>query len=251
MNFIIFAILWLIFSFLGEQGANWIIAHYPMVGSVEGKISDDAIFFLLKSTVPVFVFVALWIVFSVFRFRAKKGEDGPAPNQEKDNWRFSWSWFIVTAIINVIFVIDPGITGLQDIWAQEKTANPLEVDVTAAQWEWSFSYPQYGIKDYSELIIPVDQEEKFVLQTEDVMHSFWIPAFRIKKDIMPGETRTLYMKPTVISSTDKNPLMRVQCAQICGVGHAEMRGLVKVVSKEEFKKWAEKNKGKDFAPTGY
>ncbi|MDP4154270.1 MAG: cytochrome c oxidase subunit II [Bacillota bacterium] len=251
MNFIIFAILWVIFSLFGEWGANWLIAHYPMVGSVQGKISDDAIFFLLKWSVPIFVFVTLWIVFSVFRFRARSGEEGPAPNQEKDNWRFSWTWFILSAIINIIFIINPGVTGLDALWAHEKTADPLEVDVTAAQWNWTFSYPKYGIKNYDQLILPVDQEDKFVLQTDDVMHSFWVPAFRIKKDVMPGETRTLYMKPTTISQTEKNPLMRVQCSQMCGVGHAEMRALVKVVSREEFNKWVEKNRGKDFTPPGY
>lgn len=252
VNFIIFTILWVILSLLGELGANWIIGHYPMVASVQGKISDDAIFFLLRSCIPIFVFVALWIVYSAIRFRARKGEDGPALNQEKDNWRFSWTWFVLTTVINVIFVFNPGITGLQAIWAHEKTADPIEVDVSAHQWGWSFDYPQYHIKGFSDyLIIPVNQEEKFVLHTEDVMHSFWIPAFRIKKDIMPGETRTLFMKPTVISSTEKDPLMRVQCAQICGAGHAEMRAIVKVVSMDEFQKWVKENQGKDFTPTGY
>lgn len=251
MNFIIFAILWVIFSLFGELGANWMIAHYPMVASVQGKISDDAIFFLLRACIPVFIFVTLWIVYSAIRFRVKKGEEGPAPNQEKDNWRFSWTWFIVSAVLNIIFVIYPGITGLENIWKQDKSVHPLEVDVTAQQWQWTFSYPQYHIKNYTELIIPVNQEDKFVLQTKDVMHSFWIPAFRIKKDVVPGESQTLYMKPNVIASSDNNPLMRVQCSQLCGIGHAEMRAVVKVVSMEEFQMWAEENKGKDFTPTGY
>jgi cytochrome c oxidase subunit 2 len=251
VNFIIFAILWVIFSVFGELGANWIIAHYPMVGSVQGKISDDALFFLFRSIIPVFIFVTLWIVYSAIRFRAKKGEEGPAQNQEKDNWRFSWTWFIVSLVLNIIFVIYPGVTGLQDIWAQKKNPNQLEVDVTAQQWQWTFSYPQYHIKNYTELIIPVNQEDKFVVQSVDVMHSFWIPEWRIKKDAVPGEKQVMYMKPTVIDSTAKNPLMRVQCSQLCGIGHAEMRAVVKVVSQEEFQKWVKANQGKDFTPPGY
>lgn len=247
MNVIIFAILWIIFTILGEWGASWIITNYPMVGSLQGKITDEAIFFLLKATIPIFIFVTLWIVFSVIRFRARPGEEGPGPNQAKDNWRFSWTWFALSAIINIVFIIHPGITGLDKLWGQEKVPHPLVVNVTAEQWKWSFDYPKYGIKNSPILMLPVNKEDEFILKTKDVMHSFWIPAFRVKKAVMPGETRTLYMKPDVISNTKSNPLMRVQCAQVCGIGHAEMRAVVKVVSQTDFEKWAKQHANKNMA----
>jgi cytochrome c oxidase subunit 2 len=78
---------------------------------------------------------------------------------------------------------------------------------------------------------------KFEITGTDVLHSFWVPAFRMKIDAVPGKVTTLYVTPTVVGAFDDDPNMRVQCAEICGTGHARMRTQVVVVEPDEFEEW--------------
>lgn len=133
------------------------------------------------------------------------------------------------------------------------SGNELVVDVTGRQWEWKFSYPQYGInqavdKNGSDiLVLPVNRPVKFVLRSYgfnhpydtqiDVIHSFWVPAFGMKTDVIPGETRYEYILPTKIASTQTNEMYRVQCAEVCGPGHPFMEANMKVVSTSDFQSW--------------
>lgn len=211
---------------------------FPLVAAREGEVSDDAILVILRVVVPVFAFIGVVIVYSMLRFRASAGEEGDSPVQTRVDGRFAWGWFGVTSALTLLVIVYPGITGLRQLWELADASDALVVEVTASQWEWRFSYPGTGRENQEELVLPVDRPVRFVLRSEDVVHGFWVPAFRIKEDVVPGETRELVITPNRLVQTTTSPLARVQCAELCGAGHAEMRSPVQVVSEENFAEWA-------------
>lgn len=234
------AVLWVAITVAAEAGTAYMIGYYPTMTSRQGLITGEAIIFLLWVTVPVFVLVALLIAYSMVRFRVADDDEQPSDAQYRSGRAFPWSWFAVSTVLNVLFIFYPGAAGLFSIWSMAEAATePLEVGVTASQWEWTFSYPEQQLADQAELVVPVDRPIRFALRSEDVIHSFWVPAWGIKKAVVPGRTWTLVVTPTQIVDTEANPMARVQCSQICGAGHAEMRAVVRVVAKADFDKWIE------------
>lgn len=231
-------LLWLTLTVAGEASVELFAADaFPVVAAREGEISDDAILVLLQLVVPIFAFIGVVIVYSMVRFRAREGDEGDSPVQRRVDGRFAWSWLGVTSALAVLVIFYPGISGLRELWELRDAPDPLVVEVTSSQWEWRFTYPKQRVADQEELVIPIDRPVRFVLSSKDVIHSFWVPAFRVKEDVVPGEKRELVVTPNRLVSTTTNPLARVQCAELCGAGHAEMRSPVRVVSEEDFAKW--------------
>lgn len=177
------------------------------------------------------------IAYSAVRFRAPDDDDRPAEAQFTSGWLFVSVWVGLSVVLNVIFVFYRGIFGLEQLWAAAAAENPLVVEVTGKQWEWDFHYPDQDISTVNELVVPVDRPVRFELHSDDVMHSFWVPAWGVKKAVMPGETRVMVVNPTEVLDTADDPEIRVQCAQICGIGHARMRSDVRVVAGTEFDSW--------------
>lgn len=236
-------VLWVILSAIGEAVTLYLIGDYPGTASAQGEVTSEAVFFLLWVTIPVFVLVALIIIYTMVRFRVADDDDVSSEMQYRSGRAFPWGWVAISTILNVLFVIHPGLTGLGAIWSMSKAAtDPIEVDVTSAQWQWRFAYPSQELANVAELVVPVDTPIRFVLRTKDVIHSFWVPAWGIKKAVIPGETRTLVVQPKRIVDTAATPLVRLQCSQICGVGHAEMRSMVRVVSRTDFDEWVKTTK---------
>lgn len=230
--------LWLVLTVLGEAAVQlFAVDAFPVVASRQGEISDDAILFILRVVVPVFAFIGVVIVYSALRFRARPGEEGDSPVQTRGDGRFAWGWVGVTSALTVLVIFYPGVTGLRELWRLADAPDPLVVEVTASQWEWRFTYPQQKLSNLQELVLPVDRPVRFVLRSNDVVHGFWVPAFRVKADVVPGETRELVITPDRIVSTTTSPLARVQCAELCGAGHADMNSPVRVVSAQAFAKW--------------
>lgn len=231
--------VWLGLTVLGEVLVELFVADgFPVVASREGEVADDAILLLTRLVVPVFTFVVVAVMYSMLRFRAPEGERGDSPVQIRDDGRFSWAWLAVTSAITLLVIFTPGITGLASISDTRDEANPLVVNVTGRQWEWQFDYPRLGVSGQQELVLPVGRPVRFRLRSEDVIHSFWVPTFRIKEDVVPGETRDLYLTPDRQISTATSPLARAQCAELCGVGHADMQSPVRVLPPKAFADWA-------------
>jgi len=106
----------------------------------------------------------------------------------------------------------------------------MVVSVTGSQWRWTFEYPEQDVTT-GRLVLPVDQPILLELESEDVLHSFWVPEFRVKQDLVPGFMNTLRITPTELGD------YKVRCAEICGTRHAEMLADVQVVSRQEFDQW--------------
>lgn len=141
----------------------------------------------------------------------------------------------MTAGLNVLLVLHPGVTGLRQLLGGPPA--DLVVEVRGKQWSWSFTYPEHGVTVKDLLVLPVGKRVRFDLTAEEVLHSFWVPAFRVKLDAVPGRVTTLHVTPDREISTRDDLTVRVQCAELCGTGHATMRAAVEVVSPERFERW--------------
>jgi len=124
---------------------------------------------------------------------------------------------------------------LDDVEA--KKANELRVTVVGQQFAWHFQYPQYGNVTSDSLYLPKDRPVKFDVTTKDVLHSFWVPSFRLKTDAVPGLTTHIRLTPSRLGRYD------VVCAELCGLGHSTMRQFTHVISPTAFDAWVKKQKG--------
>jgi cytochrome c oxidase subunit 2 len=113
---------------------------------------------------------------------------------------------------------------------EARETDRLEVDVTAQQFAWRFEYPEQGVTS-TELHVPVDRQVELNLEALDVIHSFWVPEWRVKKDAVPG------MTTSVVATPDREGNFQVVCTELCGIGHATMRAPVVVEPQEDFDRW--------------
>ena len=176
-------------------------------------------------------FFALIVVFSLYAivvFRRKPGDEEPA-EQFHGNTPLEIIWTIVPLII----VIGFGIWGwvvLNEVTAEEP--GEMTVNVIGQQWSWAFEYPDYpDVGRVTELALPVDQPVVLQMRSQDVIHSFWVPDFRVKQDLLPGRETTLRITPTKIGT------YTTRCAEICGTLHANMRAPVNVLTRADFEAW--------------
>ena len=182
----------------------------PRVASEEARIENSAFVLLTVLSVPVLMFVVVGLVYSVINFRAKGDDtDGPATH---GNRIFQVGWLGVSFAL-VIGLFAYGAVGLIDIRGSHVAQ--FEVQVSGEQWAWHFTYPSAGVTS-DELHIPVGERVHFAIQSTDAIHSFWVPAFGIKQDAVPGRTTEAYLTATV---TGTYPGM---CAELCGFGHTSM-----------------------------
>src|SRR5665811_703844 len=176
------------------------------------------------SLVMVMLFYALW------KFKAKPGDESDG-EPIHGNTRLEVAWTVIPTII-VLFGAGYSWAVLDEI--ENPAQNPLTVDVFSQQFAWSFGYPGKGLA-YSEgeLHVPLDRQVQFKMHALDVIHSFWVPEWRIKKDNVPGIVTRAIVTP------DREGTYQLICTELCGYGHSTMRATVVVESQEEFDQWLE------------
>jgi cytochrome c oxidase subunit II len=218
-------------SVLGIALGLW-IDWFPVQASGEAKDIDTLWDVLLIASVPVFVLVQTIVLYCVWKYRMKPGEelmDGPPIH---GNTRLEVIWTAIPAILLVALCTYSYVV-LRDI---EKAAasGTMNVRVVGEQFTWTFFYAgENGGQEVSspQLYLPVDTPVKFDVQSKDVIHDFWVPAFRQKIDAVPGIT-TNYRVTTI-----REGQYPVVCAELCGLGHAAMRQTAHVVPRQEFDAW--------------
>jgi cytochrome c oxidase subunit 2 len=171
----------------------------------------------------------VFMVYSVVAFRRRPGdeEDGPHVHGHT-GLEITWT------IIPVFIVLGFGIYGavvLNDITSPK--SNEMVVKVQAQQWAWAFQYPEHNDIVSAELILPVDRPVRLEMESIDVLHAFWVPEFRVKQDLVPGQVTILRFTPTVPGE------YKVRCAEICGLQHATMLAPVRVMDQGGFETWVE------------
>ncbi len=235
-DLIVAVILWFLFT---AVGVVWVFNAnlFPLAAAEEAVFLDEAFRMLIMLSMPVFTLVLTFLGYSLVRYRRKDEsdlEDGPPI---RGNTPLAVGWFVVTTALAIFVVFNPGLKGLAEL-----EANPnadLIIQVTGEQWHWDVTYPQYDLtyEQATQIALPVDTRVKFELASTDVIHSLWIPAFRLKMDAVPGLDTNFYVTPTEIGTTEDDSNLRVQCAELCGTGHARMSMAVRIMEPEEFEAW--------------
>jgi len=236
-------VLWAIISILAVGVAVFLMDPFPAVGAEESALIDDAFMVMTYMGAPVFAIVITVLIYSLWKWRAtgtpEEGTDD-GPPVLGTNW-FPKAWFGVTSALAVVVMIYPGLTGLADLRADD-TAE-MRIEVTGLSWQWLINYPDEGIRLSSsagdELILPDDTRIQFDVTALDIIHSFWVPAFRQKIDAVPGQTTTMYTTVTGTGGYEDDVAYRIQCAELCGLNHTTMAMNVRVVERAEFDEWVE------------
>jgi len=191
----------------------------------------DSLFnFTLVIAGIVFVLVQGAIIYTIVKFRRKKGEEPKPVKQIHGNTRLEIAWTIAPALI----LAGLAVPTVQTIFENaEEPVNALEVTVTGHQWWWEYEYPGSGVVTANELHIPVNRDIDLTLLSDDtdVIHSFWVPRLSGKRDLVPGHENSLTI------SADETGLYFGQCAEFCGLSHANMRLRVYVHEQADFDAW--------------
>ncbi len=188
----------------------------------------DALFnFILTVAAIFFVVVVVIMVYFVWRYRRRGKEELTYGRQY--NLKLELAWTIIPTIL-VIIVFFWGFRIYMRMHIAPKDA--YEVKVTAQKWFWSFDYPN-GASTVNDLIVPAGRPVKLTMSSQDVIHSFYVPDFRIKMDVLPNRyTGTWFDAP-------RPGEYNLFCAEYCGTSHSDMIGHVKVLNEREFKEWEE------------
>src|SRR5919106_4097400 len=187
----------------------------------------------------VYALVLVMLFYALWRWRVKPGDEGDG-EPIHGNTRLEVAWTVIPTII-VLFGAGYSWAVLDEI--EDPAENPLKVQVFSQQFAWSFGYPGKGEAwSEGELHVPLDRQVHFKMHALDVIHSFWVPEWRIKKDNVPGITTTAIVTP------DKPGTYQLICTELCGFGHATMRAEVVVEPEAEFTKWVRGLEGTVPAP---
>jgi cytochrome c oxidase subunit II len=210
-----------------------LIPWLPPSDSKEAVEVDRVYWFVTAICVAIFALVAGVSLFAVWKFRAPPDdtEDG-APIHGHTGLEVVWT--AIPAVLVTAITVYSGVvlTQIEDIPKDHRV-----VEVTGQQFAWSFHYPDDDVTS-GRLALPVDEPVELKLTAKDVIHSFWVPEWRMKKDAVPGIETDLVITPT------KEGTFTVICTELCGLGHATMRAQALVMSRSGFDQWLADEKAK-------
>ncbi|MCA9924346.1 MAG: cytochrome c oxidase subunit II [Anaerolineales bacterium] len=180
----------------------------------------------------LFALIIVLMLYSAVAFRRRPGDTEDAPHIHS-NTALEIGWTVVPVVVVLGFGVYGAIV-LNEITTPQ--SNEMTIKVSAQQWAWSFEYPeQEGVKS-AELVLPVNQPIRLEMEAVDVLHSFWVPEFRVKQDLVPGRTTELRITPAQMGD------YKLRCAEICGTDHALMLANVRVVDEATFAQFIEESK---------
>jgi cytochrome c oxidase subunit 2 len=206
--------------------------------SAEADDIDTLLDVMIVLSCFVFSIVVVMLGYCLIKFRAKPGDESDG-KPVHGNTRLEIAWTVIPTII-VLFGAAYSWIVLDDIEAQADDALP--VNVTAQQFKWSFEYPEEGVTS-DEFHVPVDRQLELHLTALDVLHSFWVQEWRLKRDLVPiAEGNPTDVDNVMRVTPNKEGSFQVICTELCGLGHATMRAHVVVESEEEYEAWIEEQK---------
>src|SRR3954454_16086301 len=190
--------------------------------------------FWFVTGICIFVFSIVTAV-TAFAVPSSPGGRPGAPRQDAraappihGNTTLEIAWTAVpTLLVTAIAVVSAIVLAKDDA----QGANPLRIEVSAQQFFWSYRYPSFGNKQSDILRLPADRSVVLRMTSKDVLHSFWVPEFRQKQDLVPGIHPTLHITPNRVGTYP------VICTELCGLGHALMRSRVIVMPPDKFEAW--------------
>jgi cytochrome c oxidase subunit 2 len=256
-NFYLILIISAVFGISFWIGFN--VNLLPVEASINAPIYDELFQILFIIGLIIFIGMTIAVIYSLFKFRKRKDQFGDGIALE-GNLSLEIVWTIIPSIIVLIIGLysyniydrmggmkelnhshEMMTTNTEKIWAgisqasnNEVASNNLSVEVSAMQFAFLFNYPK-GEFISGELHVPVDHKVSMKMESKDVIHAFWVPEFRIKQDIIPGQPTILNFTPTKVG---KYPII---CAELCGPYHGGMRASIIVEKESDYKDWFNKN----------
>jgi cytochrome c oxidase subunit 2 len=229
---VVIAVIGAVIGVLLALSIHW----FPPRASTQARSVDHLYNIMLIVSVPIFVVVETVVIFSVWKFRMRPGQENQDGPPIHGNTTIEVVWTALPAVLLVSLCTYSYIVLHRD---ERKRPGEMVVNVTGQQFAWSFAYPQPAgtppVRSF-ELYLPVNRPVRFEIQSKDVIHAFWIPAFRLQEDAVPGITTSYRVTPT------RRGAYPIVCAELCGLGHTTMRTLVHVVTPQQFAGWMAQQK---------
>jgi cytochrome c oxidase subunit 2 len=211
---------------------SYAIHWFPVQASTQARNTDTLYHVLVIASVPIFVLVVTVILFSVWHFRMRPGQELADGVPIHGNTRLEVFWTAIPAAL-LLGLVSYSFVVLHD--NEHKPAHEMVVEVTGQQFAWSYRYPSSvtggAPLSTTQLYVPKGESVDFKIRSLDVIHAFWIPAFRLQIDAVPGITTSYRATPDRIGSYP------VVCNLLCGVGHGLMRSTIHVVTPSRFEGW--------------
>ncbi|MCC6509116.1 MAG: cytochrome c oxidase subunit II [Pirellulaceae bacterium] len=199
---------------------------FPPQASTFAKEVDDFYFLIYYICLAFFIPIVIGMVLFVIWYRRRPGYEGSSLAWHNNLLEVTWT--VVPTLI-VVWIFVRGTEGYLDMMRPPN--DTIDINVTARKWAWTFQYPNGAISD--ELHIPVNKAIRLRMRSDDVLHAFFVPAFRCKSDVVPGRVTTMWFQAILTGDFD------LYCAEYCGEKHSNMLGLVRVHEEAEYKKWVE------------
>jgi cytochrome c oxidase subunit 2 len=214
-----------------------VIPWLPDQGAEQARIIDNVYWFVTIICVAVFAVVAGVSVYAVWKFRVPPGDmDDGSPIHGHTGLEIVWTVIPVVLVTAIAVYSSVALAQAEDIPDEH-----MVVDVSARQFAWTFTYPGIELGEgqpltSGELVVPLDEPIEFRITSQDVIHSFWVPEWRMKQDAVRGITTRTVVQPTKVG------VFPVVCTELCGLGHATMRSQARVLSAADFEAWVQERR---------
>lgn len=200
-----------------------------MFSGVSNFTKDVDLAFAVIFGISLFFLVGITFMMVLFVVKYRKKRH-PVAEQIKENTKLEITWTVIpTVLVLVMFFV--GWLGYSPM--RKVPSGALQVKVTGRMWSWTFDYPN-GKFSSNVLVVPLNKPVRLDLYSPDVLHSFYVPAFRIKEDVVPGKDNYMWFKAEKVGDYD------IYCAEYCGLNHSYMLGKVRVLPESEFMAWYNK-----------
>ena len=205
------------------------IVWFPSQASTTAASVDDLLYMLTTICGVVGLGVAVVLIYFAVRYRRRRG--APIPAEMRGNTPLELTWTITPMLIFIVFFALGAVVYFDSYRAPD---DATVVYVVGKQWMWKIQHPE-GQREIDELHLPVGRPFKMMLTSEDVIHSFFIPAFRVHMDVLPGRYTSVWFTPTRAGQ------YHLFCSQYCGTNHAGMVGTVTVMEPADYERWLHLN----------
>lgn len=205
------------------------------VSSLAGEV-DALFYFVYWTSVVIFMGVVLTMLYFVYKYRRKSADE--RPDVVKQSKLIEISWIVVPTIL-VLIIFNWGFQSF--IRLNVAPPDSYQINVTARMWMWEFEYPN-GVRSTGELHVPVDRPVRLQMSSEDVIHSFFVPSFRVKMDVLPNRYSSVWFE------ANEPGEYQVFCTEYCGTQHSNMLAKVIVHTREDFNEWLQSGGGMEDLP---
>ncbi|MCG3173490.1 MAG: cytochrome c oxidase subunit 2 [Myxococcota bacterium] len=216
----------------GANETTWM----PVQASTVAADTDWAFYFIYWLCIFFFVLIMAAMGYFMFAYKASPGRK-TSPVKGHHGLEIFWSVIPSLLLLGIFWV------GFKDwMTLNVPPEDSLEIRVTGKKWSWSYAYPRFGLAGENTLVVPQGQNVKLIMSSQDVLHSFYIPAFRVKRDVIPNRYTVLWFNAT------KTGKFQVFCTEYCGQDHSRMLSSVVVKTPEEFQDWVDNGGGDPLDP---